>query len=476
MTNGVCDVLFPFVSSRRNVINYVLVFIYSLSVGMFAGTVIAQSEQSGSPLTTSEIARRVIPTVVTLETPNGHGSGVIVDPSGVVVTNLHVIQGETQVELTLHNGDIYDDVSVVDLDERRDLVLLKIKAYNVSYANLGDSDKLEVGEDVVLVGSPEGLDLTVSEGVVSAIRDSGRGYRLIQTSAPASPGSSGGGMFNIYGELIGIVTSQISTGQNLNFAVPVNYVRGLISDEATMTLADLTERVPSTNGRNRERGNSPDDNVNLTDARKLRNIIEGIEANEDLDEILELEDAGEGLWIVTYKVLENYDSLFIGIKLIEDEFDKSLVWIRSALPGIDSELTVSQYQELLDLNLRLNIAKVAQDDDGDICTMVEAEFRTLDSLGLLRGIYAVADAADQLYEVLNSTTGQSTALRRSIQPGDSTLGYLDGAFEVRFSPRLWVEAPQETYDGFVNFDTLLSHHSEEVFVAIKAGRMKISWI
>ena len=103
-----------------------------------------------------------------------------------------------------------------------------------------------VGEDVVLVGSPQGLNLTVSEGVISAVRDSGDGYSLLQTSAPASPGSSGGGMFNAYGELIGIITSQRSDGQNLNFGVPINYARGLLATEATMTLTELAERVGST--------------------------------------------------------------------------------------------------------------------------------------------------------------------------------------------------------------------------------------
>ena len=107
------------------------------------------------------------------------------DGSGVLVTNLHVIQGGTEVTVTLANGDIYDDVAVVDVDERRDLVLLKIKAFGLVSASFGDSDAMQVGESVVLVGSPEGLDFTVSEGVISALRDSGSGYQLFQTSAPA---------------------------------------------------------------------------------------------------------------------------------------------------------------------------------------------------------------------------------------------------------------------------------------------------
>ena len=76
------------------------------------------------------------------------------DGSGVLVTNLHVIQGGTEVTVTLANGDIYDDVAVVDVDERRDLVLLKIKAFGLVSASFGDSDAMQVGESVVLVGSP----------------------------------------------------------------------------------------------------------------------------------------------------------------------------------------------------------------------------------------------------------------------------------------------------------------------------------
>ena len=154
-----------------------------------------QQDSERTLLSTSDIASRVTPSVVTLTTPTGTGSGVIVDASGVLITSLHVIQGDIEVAVELANGDVYDDVAVVDVDERRDLVLLKIKAFNLTAASLGDSDDVQVGEDVVLVGSPQGLNLTVSEGVISAVRDSRDGYRLLQTSAPASPGSSGGGRY-----------------------------------------------------------------------------------------------------------------------------------------------------------------------------------------------------------------------------------------------------------------------------------------
>src|SRR6185503_20579639 len=96
---------------------------------------------------------------------------------------------------------------------------------------------------VVLVGSPRGLDLTVSDGVISAVRETD-GHRLLQTSAAASPGSSGGGMFNELGELIGIVSQKLDGGDNLNFAIPVNYVRGLLSTQPRMTLAELAAKYP----------------------------------------------------------------------------------------------------------------------------------------------------------------------------------------------------------------------------------------
>ena len=466
----------PFNVMRRKVVLLVSVIVNTiLVIGVFVGQLFAQNEQTRSPLTTSEIARRVTPTVVTIETPAGHGSGVIVDPSGVVVTNLHVIQGATKVELSLHNGDIYDDVTVVDLDERRDLVLLKIKAFNISYATFGDSDEIEVGEDVVLVGSPQGLDLTVSEGVISAIRESGRGYRLIQTSAPASPGSSGGGMFNNYGELIGIVTAQRITGQNLNFAVPVNYVRGLISSEATMTLAELTERARSISEipTDRTENATSSDNSETGDSIRLSSIIESMETFEDLDDILDLEDAGDGLWIATYKDLDNLSSVIIGIRLITDEFEESLVWVRSVLPDLDHELTTSQFQNLLELNVSLNIAKVVRDDDGSINTMAEMELRTIDSIGLLRSIYAVADAADKVTELLNRETNSATALNRSSKSGESTLDLLDGNIVIRYTPSVWTELPQNVIDESLPFETMFGHHTGEVFIAIEATRMQI---
>lgn len=147
--------------------------------------------------------------MVTIRTPEGSGSGVLVDPEGVVATNLHVVRGADRATVTLANGDAYDDVAVIEFDSRKDLVLLKIKGFKLPTARLGDSDSLVIGQKVYTIGAPKGLDLTLAEGLVSGIRDSGEGYRVIQTSAPISPGSSGGGLFDDQGRLLGITTFKI---------------------------------------------------------------------------------------------------------------------------------------------------------------------------------------------------------------------------------------------------------------------------
>ena len=270
-----------------------------------------QQDSERTLLSTSDIASRVTPSVVTLTTPTGTGSGVIVDASGVLITSLHVIQGDIEVAVELANGDVYDDVAVVDVDERRDLVLLKIKAFNLTAASLGDSDDVQVGEDVVLVGSPQGLNLTVSEGVISAVRDSRDGYRLLQTSAPASPGSSGGGMFNAYGELVGVVTSQITDGQNLNFGVPINYARGLLATEATMTLAELKIRFPASSADPTSPNTETAASDDATESTALLEaLLEGAAG-------LQVEKVTDQLWSTTYGPGTNVDVVTVYFSVYE---------------------------------------------------------------------------------------------------------------------------------------------------------------
>lgn len=212
-------------------------------LALFPGIAIAQQRSSAS-----EVFKKASSSLVTISTEDWFGSGVLIDATGVVVTNLHVIRGAVKATVRLASGEAYDDVGVVNVDARKDLALLKIGGFKLPAAVLGDSDDVEIGHRVYAIGAPKGLELTISEGIVSGRRDSGEGHQLLQTSAALSSGSSGGGLFDESGRLVGITTSKIVDGENLNFAVPVNYVRGILGVTTRWTLGELKAHLASTNG------------------------------------------------------------------------------------------------------------------------------------------------------------------------------------------------------------------------------------
>lgn len=182
--------------------------------------------------TIPQIAKSQGRSVVFIETDKGiQGSGFIISQDGVIITNHHVLEGAHSARVTLPDGNVYDGVSLVAVDHEKDLALIKIVASNLPVLNLGDSDKVEVGEHVVAIGNPRGWKSTVSDGLLSAVRDV-KGIELLQTSAPISPGSSGGPLLNMRGEVIGITSSLDMWGQNLNFAIPINEVKLLIKTES----------------------------------------------------------------------------------------------------------------------------------------------------------------------------------------------------------------------------------------------------
>lgn len=199
--------------------------------------------QKTSELSPSDLFAKNRASVVLVETPSGFGSGVIIGDNGLVVTNLHVIADDVSAMVKLADGDRYDNVTVAALDERRDLALLRIAGFGLKPARLANSEDLRVGDRVYAIGTPKGLELSLSEGLVSSLRSSGDGYQVIQTTAPISSGSSGGGLFNAQGELVGITSFKIAGGENLNFAVPVNYVRGLMEIADGAMSLELVNRV-----------------------------------------------------------------------------------------------------------------------------------------------------------------------------------------------------------------------------------------
>ena len=198
-------------------------------------------------MTTSQVSEMVSPSVVVITTEqvvysqwswygqnqveSGAGSGVIISSDGYILTCAHVVSGASQITVTI--GDTDYTATVVGEDDTSDVAVLKIDATGLTPATVGDSDSLSVGDSVLAVGNPLGeLGGTVTSGIVSALNrsvtiqgtSSTNTMSLIQMDASVSPGNSGGGLFNMNGELVGIVNAKSSSSdaEGLGFAIPIN--------------------------------------------------------------------------------------------------------------------------------------------------------------------------------------------------------------------------------------------------------------
>src|SRR5882672_3337771 len=175
---------------------------------------------------TEEIFVQLAPSVVRVNVldgsgaPIGSGSGVVIDRE-TVITNCHVALRARR--LTVRIGDDTRAATVGTADEQFDLCRLNVPGLGAPAVGMGSVESLRTGQKVFAIGAPQGLDLTISEGIVSSLREVQDGI-VIQTTAPISPGSSGGGLFNAAGQLVGITTFQHRYGQNLNFALPADWV------------------------------------------------------------------------------------------------------------------------------------------------------------------------------------------------------------------------------------------------------------
>jgi hypothetical protein len=175
-----------------------------------------------------DVVEKMKPAVVVVETDKGLGSGFFVKSDGTLVTNHHVVAGATALNVRLATGEVFRKVYLLADSEDRDLALLRVEGSNLPTVPLGDSNQVKVGEEVLLVGAPRGLEETVSNGIVSSTRLLESGTKVIQTTASASPGSSGGPLVNRSGTVLGVMSFLVLGGQNLNFAIPINYVQGML--------------------------------------------------------------------------------------------------------------------------------------------------------------------------------------------------------------------------------------------------------
>lgn len=213
----------------------------ALMAALFCCSLRSELTQS---LDSAEVTKRVTPAVVLIKgkTDNGDlvGSGFIISGDGKIATNLHVIRDLRNGGVQLATGEKFDSFSILAFDERKDIAIIKIAGFDLPSATLGNSNAIQVGEPVLIVGSPLGLQGSVTTGVISSIRDDpfGGGFKAIQTDAAVNPGNSGGPLVNGRSEVVGVVTYKIKGGESLNFAIPINYLRGLIEAVGSPMSAD----------------------------------------------------------------------------------------------------------------------------------------------------------------------------------------------------------------------------------------------
>jgi len=200
-------------------------------VNVYAARVI----ENRSPFMNDPLFRQFFGAVPREQVQRSLGSGVIVDPTGLIVTNYHVIEGASEVKVALADKREFD-AQIVLKDERSDLAVLRIKGEHFPSLDFGDSDEVQVGDVVLAIGDPFGVGQTVTHGIVSALARTQVGISdfqsFIQTDAAINPGNSGGALVDLKGRLIGINTaiySRSGGSQGIGFAIPANMVRVVVT-------------------------------------------------------------------------------------------------------------------------------------------------------------------------------------------------------------------------------------------------------
>lgn len=167
----------------------------------------------------------------------GFGSGFNIIEDGVILTNLHLFAEANYFDVKFPNGGVYEEGYIAGLSKKlEDMVLLRIVGKNLPIVNADMAADLEIGDKVYVIGNPEGLVNSLSEGLVSGIREASQGYKYYQITAPISPGSSGSPVFDEFGRIVGIATFYLEGGQNLNFCIPINEINNMQTFEQCVTL------------------------------------------------------------------------------------------------------------------------------------------------------------------------------------------------------------------------------------------------
>ena len=251
------------------------------------------------------------------------GTGFIISDDGYILTNDHVVDGADEIKVKLSDGRIFSR-KVRGLDPKLDLALIKIDAgKQLPVAKLGDSDKLRIGEWVLAIGNPFGLEQTVTVGIVSAkgrVIGAGPYDDFIQTDASINPGNSGGPLFNVSGEVVGINTAIVSGGQGIGFAIPVNMAKQIVQqlrDEGKVTrgwlgvvVQPLSEELAQSFGLDRPHGALVSEVVKDSPAERagikrgdviLRFDGQAIDERNDLPKVVATTPVGKAVTVVVFR-------------------------------------------------------------------------------------------------------------------------------------------------------------------------------
>jgi len=179
----------------------------------------------------SEIFEDSVKGVVTVLTDVSQGSGFIVTSDGFVITNYHVVDGASAAAVKTYSGESYS-VSLVGYNKNLDVAVLKISGKSFDFLELGNSDEIKIGEKVIAIGNPLGLDFTLTEGIVSALNREGiNGLPYyVQVDVALNPGNSGGPLLNTQGQVIGINNFKVAEAESVGFALEINRAKSVINE------------------------------------------------------------------------------------------------------------------------------------------------------------------------------------------------------------------------------------------------------
>ena len=225
------------------------IMIFKLFTQIALCSVVFLSFSFAGDISTEDIAKKCTPSVMLIhsesKTSEAIGTGYVLSQDGLIATNFHVIEGADKLSAKSNTGGSYPVTSILATDKKRDIAILKIEAQNLQFLDLFDSDLAKPGMKVAVIGNPKGLESSISEGIVSALREVPDYGKVIQISAAISPGSSGSPVFEASGKVIGMATFKRIDGEALNFAIPSNAVNELLTEAKRVATANHGKEADS---------------------------------------------------------------------------------------------------------------------------------------------------------------------------------------------------------------------------------------